>query len=128
MGSVPTPTSSASSGMTDNVAAALSYIWIVGLIFLFIEPYNRNKFVRFHAFQSVFYAAATFVLWISLHIVGLILGAVTSGIAWLLLGPLALVLWLAMFVIWIILVVKAYGNQKWKLPIIGDLAEKQVGN
>jgi uncharacterized membrane protein len=127
MGSVPTPTSSASSGMTDNVAAALSYIWIVGLIFLFIEPYNKNKFVRFHAFQSIFYAAAAFVLWIGLHIVGLILGAVTSGIAWLLLGPLALLLWLVMFVIWIILVVKAYGNQTWKLPIIGDLAEKQVG-
>ncbi|HET6840708.1 MAG TPA: hypothetical protein VFK06_03355 [Candidatus Angelobacter sp.] len=128
MGSVPTPTSSASSGMTDNLAAALSYIWIVGLIFLFIEPYNKNKFVRFHAFQSVFYAAAAFVLWIGLHITGLILGAVTSGIAWLLLGPLALLLWLVMFVIWIILVVKAYGNQKWKLPIIGDMAEKQVGD
>lgn len=114
--------------MTDNVAAALSYIWIVGLIFLFIEPYNRKRFVKFHAFQSVFYAAAAFVFWIGLHIFGLIAGAVTSGIAWLILGPLTLLLWLAMVVFWVVMVVKAYNNQEFKAPIIGNMAAQQVAN
>src|SRR4029077_13088985 len=120
------PAGAASTGITDNVAAALSYIWIVGLIFLLIEPDNKKRFVRLHSFQSLFYAAASFVLWIALHIVGLIAGAVTSGIAWLLLGPLALLIWLCFVVFWIVMVVKAYNNQEYKAPFIGNFAAKQV--
>lgn len=126
--SAPNANAATSGGMTDNVAAALSYIWIVGLIFLFIEPYNKKRFVKFHAFQSVFYAAAAFVLWIGLHIFGLIAGAVTSGIAWLIVGPLALLLWLGMVIFWVIMVIKAYNNQEFKAPIIGNLAAQQVAN
>jgi uncharacterized membrane protein len=117
-------TGAAPSGMADNVAAALSYIWIIGLIFLFIDPYKTNRFVRFHSFQSVFYAAACFAFWIVLHIIA----AATAGIAWLLLGPLALLIWLGLFVFWIFLIVKAYNNQQYKAPFIGDLAARQVAN
>ncbi len=124
----PAQSGAATAGMTDNIAAALSYIWIVGLVFLFIEPYNKKRFVRFHAFQSVLYAAAAVVLWIGLHIVGVIAGAVTSGIAWLILGPVAMLLWLGMFAFWVILVVKAYNNQEFKAPIIGNIAAQQVAN
>jgi len=63
------PAGAASAGMTNNVAAALSYIWIVGLVFLLIEPYNKIRFVRFHAFQSVFFGVAWMVLWFGMHIV-----------------------------------------------------------
>jgi uncharacterized membrane protein len=127
-GAAVQPAQAGTSGITDNVAAALSYIWIVGLIFLFIEPYNKKRFVRFHAMQSVLYAAAAFVFWIGLHIVGLIAGAVTSGIAWLILGPLSILVWLAMIAFWVILVIKAYNNQEFKAPIIGNIAAQQVAN
>jgi uncharacterized membrane protein len=115
MASAPTPTP-ASSGMNDNMAAALAYIWFVGLILLFIDPYNKKRFVRFHAFQSVFYAAACFVIWIALHIVGLLPGAVASVIG------------LAAFIYWIFLVIQAYNSKEYKIPFIGDLAAKQAGS
>lgn len=114
--------SPAATGIADNVAAALSYIWIIAIIFLLIEPYNKNRFVRFHAFQSLFYAAACFVLWIFIHMVG----SVTGGLAWLVLGPLSLLIGLGLFVYWIVLIVKAFNNQEYRAPYIGDLAAKQV--
>ena len=55
-----------SAGMTNNVAGCLSYLvgWVTGLIFLVIEPYKNDKFVRFHAFQSIFLSIAVFAIWI----------------------------------------------------------------
>ena len=108
------PTSTAGSGITDNVAAALSYIWIVGLIFLLIEPYNKNKFLRFHCFQSLFYLLACIVVSIVLGFIPL-LGIIVG----MLLG-------LGEFVLWLVLLLKAYQGQKFKLPFIGDLAEQQA--
>ncbi|MBZ5532166.1 MAG: hypothetical protein LAO20_12105 [Acidobacteriia bacterium] len=125
MGSAPTPQSS--SGMQNNLAAALSYITIVGIIFLLIEPYNKIRFVRFHAFQSVFFACAWFVFWIGWWILSAILAAMTHGATLFLTFPLSLLISLGFFVGWIVCVVKAYGNQEFKLPIIGDLAAKQAG-
>jgi uncharacterized membrane protein len=115
------PAGTTSGGMTDNLAAALSYIWIVGLVFLFIEPYNRNRFVRFHAFQSVFYGVAWFVLWIGMHIVFGIMPFLG-----LLILPLYALIGLGGFVFWLFLAFKAYSNIEYKAPIIGDLAAKQV--
>jgi uncharacterized membrane protein len=116
------PTGTVNSGMTDNVAAALSYIWIVGLVFLLIEPYNKNRFVRFHAFQSVFYAAAWLVLWYGMHIVFSIMPFLG-----LLILPLYFLIGIGGFVYWLFLAFKAYGNERYKIPIIGDIAEKQAG-
>ena len=104
----------ASGGLADNVAGALAYVTLIpAIIFLVVEPYNKNKFIRFHAFQCLFIYAAGFVLGI-VNIIPL-LGQIVF-----LLGSLGL------FIAWIMCVVKAYGNQKFKLPVIGDLAEKQA--
>ena len=64
-----TPPTAQGLGMDENLAAALCYIPIVGLIFLIIEPYSKNRTIRFHAWQSVFYAVAWFVIMFVLGIV-----------------------------------------------------------
>jgi uncharacterized membrane protein len=104
-------------GISDNVAAALCYFGtiITGVIFLILAPYNQNKFVRFHAFQSIFLFVAWIVLWI---IVGMLFHALV-----LIIAPL---LSLAGLVLWLYLMYSAFNNKKVKLPIIGDLAEKQA--
>jgi uncharacterized membrane protein len=125
MASAPTPAPPASSGMGNNVAAALSYITIVGIIFLFIEPYNKIRFVRFHAFQSIFFCVAAIAIEIGWTILTIIMSVITHGLG-LILVPIGWLLYLGIFVAWVVLVVKAYNNQEFQLPIIGALAAKQV--
>jgi uncharacterized membrane protein len=111
----------ATGGMTDNVAGMLAYVTIIpAIVFLVMEPYNKNRFIRFHSFQCIFFAVAWTVIWIALSIVGMIpiLGWATL-IIWPLIG-------LGGLIIWIILLLKAYQGQRFKLPIIGDMAEKQA--
>ena len=126
MASSPTPSPAASSGMSNNVAGLLCYVfgWVTGLIFLLIEPYKNDKFVRFHAFQSIFFNVGLIAVYIVLIILGIILGVIHLG---LLMLPLWLVVWVGIVGTWIFLMVKAYGNQTFKLPIIGELAAKQAG-
>jgi uncharacterized membrane protein len=117
----------ATAGMADNVAGLLCYIFgfITGIIFLALAPYNQNKFVRFHAFQSIFLSVA----WIGVIIAERIVSMVFLSISLALFG-LMTVVWmlvaLGFLALWIVLLMKAYNGQKWKLPIIGDLAEKQA--
>jgi len=101
-----------SSGMQPNVAALLSYLlgFITGIIFYLIE--KDNKFVRFHAMQSIVTFGALFIL-------GFIL-AVIPVIGW----GLMPVLWVVQVVLWILLMIKAYQGELFKLPIVGDIAEK----
>lgn len=114
-------TTTAGSGLTDNMAGALAYVTIIpAIIFLVAEPFNKNRFIRFHAFQCLFFAVAWTALWIVLRI---IVQIPVLGWATILLWPLVS---LAGFIIWVILVMKAYQGQKFKLPIIGDMAEKQA--
>ena len=103
-----------STGLEQNIAGLLCYVlgWVTGIIFLILEP--KNKFVRFHAVQSIVvfgvYTIASAVLgWIPF--IGWI-------IAWIL-GVIA-------FILWVILMVKAYQGQMYKLPIAGEFAEKQT--
>jgi len=111
----------ASSGLTDNVAGMLAYVTIIpAIIFLVMEPYNRNRFIRFHSFQSIFFGIAWTVLWIALSFVGAI---PVIGWATVLIWPL---LGIGGLIIWIILLLKANQGQMWKLPIIGDMAAKQA--
>ena len=117
----PAPVQS-TSGLTDHVAGMLAYVTIIpAILFLVIEPYNRSRFVRFHAFQSIFFAVAWTALWIVLSFLVHIpfLGWLTILI-WPLVG-------LAGLVIWLVLLLKANQGQMWKLPVIGDMAEKQDG-
>jgi len=101
-----------STGLQENIAALLSYLlgWVTGLIFYLLEP--NNKFVRFHAIQSII-VFGTFTL------LGIILGWIPfiGTFIWSLISLLA-------FILWIILMVKAYQGVKYKLPIAGNLAEK----
>ncbi len=110
-----------SIGLTENVAGLLCYVlgWISGLIFLLIE--QENKFVRFHAVQSIVTFGSITIVSIALSILGLIpfLGVVFD-IANVIIGLLA-------FVLWIVLMVKAYQGTKYKLPWAGDFAEKRSG-
>ena len=117
----PAATAASTGGMTDNVAGMLAYITIIpAIIFLVVEPFNKNRFVRFHAWQSVFFNVAWIALWIVLQIV-----VHVPFFGWLtvLVWPLIM---LGGFIIWIVLVIKANQNQMFKLPVIGDLAEKQA--
>ncbi len=112
---------STTGGMTDNVAGMLAYVTIIpAIIFLVMEPYNKNHFVRFHSFQSIFFGVAWIAIWVALSFVGMIpfLGWATIVI-WPLIG-------LGGLIIWIILLLKANQRQMFKLPVIGDLAEKQA--
>jgi uncharacterized membrane protein len=126
MASAPTPAAPASSGLSNNVVGLLCYLfgWLGGLIFLLIEPYKNDKTIRFHAFQSIFFCVALIGVWILMFMLSFLLGVIHLG---LLLIPIWFILWLGIAVAWVILMVKAYGNQTFKLPIIGDLAAKQAG-
>jgi uncharacterized membrane protein len=117
----------ASSGLTDNVAAALCYLagFITGIIFLVIAPYNQNKLIRFHAFQSIFLCVAYFVIAIGLTIISFMMHAISF---WLgsMFGLVHMVFSLACFALWLYMMYKAYNNTKVVLPLIGPLAEKQA--
>jgi uncharacterized membrane protein len=113
-------------GMADNVAGMLAYITIIpSIIFLVMEPYNKNRFVRFHSFQNLFFAGALIVAWIAFTILSMvfafipILGHIIIALCWFVLA-------VGSFVVWIIMLLKANGGQMWKLPVIGDMAEKQA--
>jgi uncharacterized membrane protein len=111
----PTPSQPAQSGLSDNAAGALAYITIIpSIIFLIVEPYNRNPYVKFHAWQNIFLAIGWFAC--SIIMIVPILG-------WII-GILGI---LVFFICWILCIVKAAGGHKFKLPFIGALAEKQAG-
>jgi uncharacterized membrane protein len=110
------------SGLSDNAAAGIAYITIIpAIVFLIIEPFKRSPFVRFHAWQSIFF----FVAWAVIDIlVGVIQNIVPSAV-FLTFTVLELV-GLAIFIVWLIVFVGAFGGKRIKLPVIGDLAEKQA--
>jgi uncharacterized membrane protein len=111
----------AQQGMTDNVAGMLAYITIIpAIIFLVMEPYNRNRFIRFHSFQCLFFCAALIVLHVGLGIFGIV-----PGVA-LLTFPLHMLINVGAFIVWIVLLIKANQGQMYKLPFIGNLAEQQA--
>lgn len=96
--------SKTSMGLEENVAGLLCYVlgWITGIIFIVLE--QENKFVRFHAMQSILtFAALTVLSWIPV-------------VQWF--------VWIIALILWIVLMVKAYQGVVFKLPFIGDLAEK----
>jgi len=110
--------------LQPNVAGMLCYVagFVSGIIFLAIEPYKRNHFIRFHAFQSIFLSVAWLVLYIGMGVVF----AVLPGMLWSLSLMLHALLSLAVFLLWLFLMFKAYNNQRFKLPAIGDFAERQA--
>jgi uncharacterized membrane protein len=119
----PSSIATVGGGLTDNVAGALAYFTIIpAIVFLVVEPFNKKRFVRFHAFQCVFFWVAWTVLWICLSIIAHI---PFLGWATYLIWPLVS---LVGFVIWLVLVLKAYQGQMFKLPVIGEIAAQQAGS
>jgi uncharacterized membrane protein len=111
----------AASGLADNVAGMLAYVTIIpAIVFLVVEPFNKNAFVRFHAWQSIFFNVAWWILWI---VVRILFHLPFLGFLTLLISPLV---GLGGFIVWLILILKANQHQMFKLPILGDLAEKQA--
>jgi uncharacterized membrane protein len=119
-------TTAANSGLSDNAAGAIAYLTIIpAIVFLVVEPFNKKSFVRFHSFQFIFLCVAAVVLDIAF---GILLTIVTMMMPLAFFGvflwPLVNLFWLAVVVICI---VNAYQGKRFKLPIIGNLAEKQAG-
>ena len=113
-----------STGMQANVAALVSYAagWITGLIFFLME--KDNKFVRFHALQSIIVFGALSVLGVILSILFQFFMMVHLYFMFQFLALISKLLWFAALILWIILMIKAYQGDYFKLPIAGDIAEK----
>jgi uncharacterized membrane protein len=116
-------------GISVNAAGALAYLagLITGSVFLLIDPYKQERFVRFHAFQSIFFNVAWVAFWILWGIIGLMLGAVTKGLFLVLEVPINLLLMLGGLALWIYLMYSASQGKTVRLPVIGPLAAKQAG-
>lgn len=103
----------------ENLMGALAYLlgFVTGIILLIVE--KKSAYVRFHAMQSTVLFGGIFILSMALGII-----PVLGWIVALILSP---VLTIVSFILWILLMWKAYNGEKYKLPYIGDLAEKQLG-
>lgn len=122
----PQPVPPVGSGIAPNVAGALSYVlgWVTGLVFLMIE--KNDKTVRFHAYQSIFLSVAWIAFLIAFNVISSILGNIPFlGFLVAIIGVLIMLgLGLGMLVLVVMLIIKAYQGQQWKLPYIGEMAER----
>jgi len=118
------------AGLSENAAGALCYLLglITGVVFLVLAPYNQNRNIKFHAFQSIFLNIAWIALWIVFSIISFafssivpIIGGIISLLVWLVIG-------LGMFVLWLVMMFKTYSGSRIVLPVIGPLAEKQANS
>ena len=101
-----------STGLEQNLEALLCYVlgWVTGIIFLLLE--KDNKFIRFHAVQSI-------IVFGAYTVIAIILGFIPI-VGWI----INLLLGIAAFILWIVLMVKAYNGQMYKLPVAGDIADR----
>ena len=111
-GKVSDSSGKTSTGIQPNLAGLLCYAgwWVTGIIFLILE--KENRLIRFHAVQSIITFGA-------ISVVQFVLGFIPF-IGWI----LSLLIWALSVIRWIVLMLKAYQNQMFKLPIAGDIAEK----
>ncbi len=115
----------ASSGLSDNAASAIAYLtFIPAIIFLVLEPYNKVPLVRFHAWQSISLFVAAVLLQIAVTIADIMLHFIPLII--LLFSLIHLALGLGLFLVWIFVLLKASKGEWYKLPFIGEFAEKQA--
>lgn len=112
--------------LTENIAGALAYItFIPAIVFLVLEPYKTNRFVRFHSVQCLLLWGAGILLAIALKLASVVLFIIPV------LGPLLVmvvstVVTLGIFVIWLVLVVKAVQGEMFQLPVLGEFAAQQA--
>jgi len=127
-GSTGAPEVAAASGLTSNLAAALAYVLglITGIVFLVLEPYKRDRFVRFHAMQSILFCVSAIVFSIAWSIVVDVMVNISAWTA-VALTPIGLVISLGFFLFWLFLMYQAYSRREFRIPIIGVIAAKQLG-
>jgi uncharacterized membrane protein len=125
----PAAIAASSPGMSQNTAGALTYVagFITAIIFLAIDPYKSDPFVRFHAFQSLFFNLAWIGFWVVWAILGIALSAVTKGLFFFIQTPIDLLLMLGGFILWAYLMYSASQGKTFRIPIIGGFAAKQAG-
>jgi uncharacterized membrane protein len=112
----PVPPQAAQTGISDNAAGALAYVTIIpAIIFLVVEPYNKNSFVRFHSWQCIFLCIASIAIHIALGFIPVI--------GWMLIPFVSL----GILIVAIIALMKALKGERYQLPVIGKLAAQQAG-
>ncbi len=112
------------TGLTPNLAATLAafFLLVGGIVFLILE--KKNQYVRFYAMQSVFLGGVVVALSIGMSIVMILLSGIPliGTVIWLAM----VVVRLAVFVGWVVLIVKAYSGKEWEIPYLGKLAREQL--
>ena len=108
------PPAETSIGLQPNIAGLLCYVagWITGIVFLVIE--KKSQFVKFHAWQSIMTFAVlnvAYLIFFRIPVIGWVITWIISILS---------------FVLWIILIIQAGTGKMWKLPLVGDWAEKQA--
>lgn len=117
------PEETPQTGLSDSAASGLAYItFIPAIIFLATAPYNQKPLIRFHSWQSIFLTIAYVVVRIVLIILG------HFPFLGLIFGLVGVLIGLGFFILWLIVLIKTFNGQMFKIPVIGDLAEKQAGN
>jgi len=111
------------SGLSDSAASGIAYItFIPAIILLATAPYTQKPLIRFHSWQSIFLCIASFAIHIGLMILGHL--PFFGFIA----GMLSMLVSLGFFILWLIVMIKAFNGQLFKIPVIGDFAEKQANS
>lgn len=115
------------TGLAPNIASLLCYVCspITSIIFLLIE--KENKDVQFHAWQGTLFGVSTIVLNVGLNILGFLLGRMVDFFGAIILSFLLPLLWIAIFILWIVCLLKAYQGERWKIPVLGDIASRKAG-
>ncbi len=110
----------------SHLIAALSYLlfFVTGLIFLYVEPYNRDDFVRFHARQSIGFSVA----WFAIHVVLGVFVAVLPQFLSVILSVVLELIDIALAVYWIFLMYKAYNGERYRIPELADIVDSIAGS
>ena len=112
--------------MADNVAGALCYVlgFVTGIIFLVLEPYNRNKAIRFHAFQAIFLSVSFLIIRI---VLGIVFGIVFQSLGFFFFyATFWSLFWLIYLIVWLYMLIQTYQGKTVVLPIIGPIAQRQA--
>jgi len=110
------PEETVQTGLSDNAASGLAYFTLIpAIIFLVVPPYNQKAEIRFHCWQSIILGVVCIVIDVVLTMI--------PFVGWIILPLFALLI----LVVWILCIVKAFGGQRFKIPVIGDFALKQAG-
>jgi uncharacterized membrane protein len=113
-------------GLPETLAGAMAYCTIIpAIVFLLVEPYSKNRFVRFHSLQCLGVCLVSLVVGAMLRVAGFVLFFIPV-LGHLLVWLLSMVVTLALLVVWVVLIVKALQGEMFKLPVVGDFAERRA--